>query len=88
MDLSDVALKCILCCELGITETTLCNLVLAMLFEDVPTQVSNWKLLVAQLTRHSLTVLCPNVLLHIYHAGLPANITAFVLLSCFCRCHF
>ena len=88
MDLSDVALKCTLRCELLSTETALHNLVLAMLFEDVPTQVADGELLVAQLTRHRLSVLRPNVLLHISH-GFPANVTDFFLTSgSVWRCHF
>ena len=80
MDLSDVALKCTLRCELLSTETALHNLVLAMLFEDVPTQVADGELLVAKLTRHGLSVLRPNVPLHISHRLL-ANVTARFLAS-------
>jgi len=85
MDLSNVALKCILGCELLSTETALDNLVLAVLFEDVPTQVSDGKLLVAQLTGYSLSMLCPNVLLHISHK-LTTNVTA-LFIATFWRCH-
>ena len=86
MDLSNVALKCILSCELLSTQCTLHHLVLTMLLDDVPSQDSHRELLIAQLAGHGLSMFRPNVLLNIFN-GLLANVAAFLLISSK-GCHF
>ena len=54
MNLSYVYLESIFGYELLFTDATFRDLVMTMLFENVPPQVCNWKALVAELTRYTL----------------------------------
>ena len=65
MNLFDVVLQSILGDKLLLAETALGDLVVTVLFEDVPAQVSNWEGLVAQLALHLLSMVGQDVLIQV-----------------------
>ena len=65
MNLFDVVLQSILGDKLLLAETALGDLVVTVLFEDVPAQVSNRESLVAQLAFHLLSMVGQDVLVQV-----------------------
>ena len=65
MNLFDVVLQSILGDKLLLAETALGDLVVTVLFEDVPAQVSNGEGLVAQLAFHLLPMVGQDVLIQV-----------------------
>ena len=65
MNLFDVVLQRILGDKLLLTEAALGDLVVTMLFEDMPAQVSNREGLVAQLALHLLSMVGQDMLIQV-----------------------
>ena len=65
VNLFDVVLQCILGDKLLLTETALSDLVVTVLFEDVPAQVPNREGLVAQLAFNLFSMVGQDVLIQV-----------------------
>ena len=69
MNLSYVHLQSIFGYELLFTDAAFRDLVMTMLFENVPPQVYNWKALVAELTCYTLKIIEPLIIFQVCFRG-------------------
>ena len=74
MNLFDVVFQGVLGDKLLLTETALSDFVMTVLFQDMPSEVSNWERLVAELAFNFLTVVCQDVFIQV------GNLTKMILL--------
>ena len=65
MDLFDVVFQGILGDKLLLTETALSDFVVTVLFQDMPSEVSNWERLVAELAFNFLTMVRQDVFIQV-----------------------
>ena len=74
MNLLDVVFQGVLGDKLLLAETALSDFVVTVLFQDVPSEVSNWERLVAELAFNFLTMVCQDVFIQV------GNLTKMILL--------
>ena len=65
MNLFDVVFQGVLGDKLLLAETALSDFVVTVLFQDMPSEVSNWERLVAELAFNFLTVVCQDVFIQV-----------------------
>ena len=51
--------------KLLLTETALSDFVMTVLFQDMPSEVSNWERLIAELAFNFLTMVCQDVFIQV-----------------------
>ena len=73
VNLFNVVLQRILGDKLLLAETALSDFVVTVLFQDVPSEVSNWEGLIAELAFNFLTMVCQDVFIQV------GNLTKMIL---------